>query len=170
MFDDAVLSAGTGVDASRGASVPSLALRSFAFITPAGNPNSDQWEDSGNQSVEIEVDAGGMNLRARVRVGRVNSTGTVLQTGAYSAFQTMQASRTFTDVAAPVWTNGQEDCDNRYFIEVEVENLDTMMALTLTVGLGTVANEVVTTIAENAGGCAGAVSVKFINQGGEDLD
>lgn len=104
-----------------------------------------------------------MDIRGRVRVGRVNSVGTVLQVGVYSGFQTLSSDVTFTDVAAPVWTNVEEDCDNRYFIEVEVENTNTMMALTLTIGLGTLLNEVITTIVENAGGCAAAVVAKFIN-------
>jgi len=156
LFDDVDMSTGTGADSSRGASIPSTELRSFAFITLAGVPNFDAWESGGTQTVELEVDAGNMNIRGRCRIGRVDSGGTVLQVGSYTGFLSLNTSQVFSP-AAPTWTGGEEACGNRIFIEFEVENTDTMMALTLTIGMGTIANEVTTDISENAGGCVSAV-------------
>jgi len=156
LFDDVDMSTGAGTDGSRGASIPSQTLRSFAFITVAGVPNFDAWESGGIMTIELEVDAGNMNLRARVRIGRINSSGTVLQVGAYTNFVTLNTSQILSPTS-PTWTGAEEACGNRLFMEFEVENTDTMMALTLTVGLGTLANEIVSNITENAGGCVSAV-------------
>jgi len=157
LFDDVDMSTGAGTDGSRGASIPASTLRSFAFITVAGVPNNDAMEDGGSQTVELEVDAGNMNIRGRCRIGRIDSAGNVEETGAYTSFLSLNTSQVFSPVA-PTWgTSGDaEACGDRLFIEFEVENTDTMMALTLTIGLGTVANEITTDISENSGSCAGA--------------
>lgn len=150
------LSAGAGIDGSMSNAVPNSSLRSFALFIINGLPNNDAWEDGGTQTVELEVDSGNMNLRARCRINKHSSTGTLIENGVFTSFQTLNASRIFSPVA-PTWA-GAEACDNRLAIEFEVENIDTMMALTLTIGLGTLANEVITTITENFAGCAVAVN------------
>jgi len=152
---DIEMSAGAGVDASRGASIPSLATRSFGMILIDGLPNNDAWEDSGVQTVELEIDAGSMTITGRCRIVKLSSTGVILEFGVFTATQALNASRVFSPVAK-AWT-GAEACGNRLAIEFEFVNTDTMMAATLTIGLGTLANEVITTITENSAGCAVSV-------------
>lgn len=156
LFADIEMSGGAGVDSSRGASIPSTATRSFGIILISGLPNNDAWEDGGTQTVEIEIDVGHMNIDMRCRIVKLDSAGVIIESGAFTSFQTAQASRVFSPVA-PTWA-GAEACDNRLAIEFEVVNTDTMTARTLTIGLGTVANEVITTITENSPACAVAVN------------
>lgn len=156
LFADIEMSAGAGIDGSRGASIPSTETRSFGIILISGLPNNDAWEDGGTQTVEIEVDAGHMNLTMRCRIVKLSATGTIIESGAFTGTQTAQASRVFSPVA-PTWS-GAEACGNRLAIEFEVVNTDSMTARTLTVGLGTINNEVITTITENSSGCAVAVN------------
>ena len=93
------LSAGTGSDAAVTVSgINPGSPTTGGFITPAGVPNSDLWEDSGTWTVEVEVDTGNMQLDCRVRCVRLNSGGTVLQSGAYTAAQGLTVSRTFSPV------------------------------------------------------------------------
>jgi len=155
LASDVEMSTGAGVDGSRGASIPSLATRSFGIILILGLPNNDAWEDSGVQTVEIEVDSGAMDITGRCRIVKLSSTGVIIESGAFTGTQAMNASRVFSPVA-PVWA-GAEACDNRLAIEFEFVNTNTMMALSLTLGLGTLLNEVITTITENSAGCAVAV-------------
>lgn len=156
LFADIEMSAGVATDEEREGSIPSLATRSWGIILISGLPNNDAWEDSGVQTVEIEVNAGTMDITARCRIVKLSSTGVIIESGAFTATQTMQASRVFSPVA-PAWA-GAEACGNRLAIEFEFVNTNTMMAATLNLGLGTLANEVITTITENSAGCVVAVS------------
>jgi len=123
------------------------------FVTAAGVPNSDAWEDAGSQTVEIEIDTGDGDITGEVRVGRCDSSGTILQTGNFTSTQAMDASRTFSP-SAPTWTGGEEACGNRYFAEMLFTNNASHGNHSIDIGLGTIANEVITDITENTGGCS----------------
>jgi hypothetical protein len=148
------ISSGTGTDtllnidpANEGGTV------TWYFVTPADVPNSDQWEDSGSQTVELEIDVGDASLDCQVRVGRCNSSGSILQTGSFTATQTLGSTVSFSPTA-PAWTNGEELCGNRYFVEMLFTNNGAHGNHSIDMGLGTAANEVITDIVEDAGGCA----------------
>lgn len=160
---DKEMSAGAGIDGSVVVSLAGSQTKSGGFITSAGVPNSDQWEDGGTWTVEIEADVGNHQITARCRCVRLDSVGAILQSGAFTATQTLDASRTFSPVA-PAWTNGEEDCDNRIAIEVEfIENQG--KANSVTIGLGTTpANDVTTDIVENTAGCVTVSSTDWLVQ------
>lgn len=149
------ISSGTGTDtllnidpANAGGTI------TWYFVTPADVPNSDQWEDSGGHTVEIEIDTGDGDITCQVRIGRCDSSGTILEVAAsFTATQAMDASRTFSPTA-PAWNDGEEACGNRYFIEMLFTNNAGHGNHSIDIGLGTAANEVITDILEDAGGCA----------------
>jgi len=157
-----VLSAGTGTDTNFVSSPANGGgTLTYFFVTDAGTPNSDSWESGGSHTVEIEIDVGNASYTGQVRVGRCNSGGTILQQGSFTATQAMDVSRTFSPTA-PTWTGAQEDCGNRYFIEFLVTNNNAHGSNSITVGVGTTANEVVTDITEDAGTCSAGFVTKFI--------
>lgn len=163
------LTAGTGIDTSFGVS-PSNGGGTIThfFVTIAGVPNSDSWENGGTQTVEVEIDSGDSDIDCNVRIGRCNSTGTILQTGSFVGTQAMDVSRTFSPVA-PTWTGGEEACGNRYFAELLFTNNAAHGSHSLLVAVGTAANEVVTDITENGGTCtapAGGAVSSLAGEGG----
>ncbi len=160
---DKEMSSGAGGDGSVVVSLLSSETKSGGFITPAGVPNSDGWESGGTWTVEIEVDVGNHQITARARCVRLSSTGTILQSGAFTGAQVLSATVTFSPVA-PTWTGGEEDCANRLAIEVEfIENQ--VMANSVTIGLGTTANEVITDVDENQGACVGVPTTPLTEMG-----
>jgi len=145
------LTTGTGTDTSfNTAPVNGGGTETHFFLTIAGVPNSDAWEDGGTQTFEVEIITGDPDITGDTRVGRCDSSGTILQVGSFVGTQVMDVSRTFSPVA-PTWTNGEEDCGNRYFIELLVTNNATHGNHSCDIGLGTTANEVVSTITETGG-------------------
>lgn len=126
------------------------------FITSAGVPNSDTWEDSGAWTADIEIDSGDADMDARVRAVRIDAAGNVLQVGGWTGFQALDVTRAFA-VTAPAWTDGEEACDNRLAVEIEFACTAPHGNCNVTVGLGTAANEVVTDITEDTAGCAATV-------------
>ena len=153
------MSTGTGVDSSVVVSMTGSEVSAGGFIAVTGVPNSDEWEDSGSWTVEIEVDVGAHQIEARCRAVRLNSGGSILQSGSFRAARILSPKRVYT-MTAPAWTDIEEDCGNRAAIEIEFTNTDTM-ARSCTLGLGTTENEVVTDITENNGSC-GATRRVFI--------
>ena len=135
-------------------------VKSAAYITPAGVPNNDAWEDGGTEIAELDITTGNMDLRARCRVVKLSSTGVIIESGNFTGFQTLNVStRSFSPVS-PTWA-GSEDCDNRYAIEWEFESTNTMgMVLSLTITLNTTDSEVFTTISENSAGCVVAANLE----------
>lgn len=131
------------------------ANENYNWVTNQGQINSDAWESGGSFTVELRT-SGGSNCRARVRVGRVNSDGTSLQLGAFTAFQTIgagAATRTFSP-AAPTWTSADEKCGNRLYVQIQFgERLSGGGGANCTVEVGTTNSEVVSTITENNGNC-----------------
>lgn len=161
---DKVLSTGTGTDSTVTVSLTSSQTKSGGFITPAGVPNSDQWEDGGTWTVELEVTTGNHQITGNCRVIRLDSSGNIIQSGALIGTQNLDTTRTFSPVA-PTW-EAEEACGNRLAIEVVfVEGQN--MANSVTLGNGTVLSEVVTDVVENAGGCAAAAvpAMAFGNRG-----
>lgn len=144
--------------------VPASSTRSSAFITLSGIPDSDGWENGGTQTVEIDVNMGDADVTCRCRIVRLNSTGTILQSGSFTSTQVMSASRTFSPVA-PTWTGGEEACGNRLAIEFEwVESVG--MNATMKLNIRTTTAEVITDITENAGSCAVGIATQplIVNQ------
>lgn len=147
-------SEGTGTDTSFNvAPANGGGQETHFFITPAGVPNSDQWEDSGVWTVEVEIDSGDGDIDCDVRVGRCDSVGNILQVGAFIGALAMDVTRSFSP-SAPVWTNGEEACGNRQFAELLFTNNAAHGSHSIDVGLGTAANEIIDDIIEDAGGCA----------------
>ncbi len=152
-----VQSAGAGVDTSfNSAPANGGGQETHFFITNAGIPNNDAWEDSGVWTVEVEIDNGNASFTCDVRVGRCADDGTILQVGAFIGTQAMDVTRSFSPVA-PVWTNGEEACGNRQFVELLITNNNAHGANTIDIGLGTVANEIVDDLSVDTAGCAAAV-------------
>lgn len=141
------LTTSSGVNTSITVALTGLEVVSGGFITPAGVPNSDSWEDSGTWTVEYEVVVGNHQITGRVRCVRLDSAGTILQTGAYTSALDLNSDQTFSPVA-PAWTDGEEDADNRLAIEIEFINGSTMDQ-SCQFGVGTTLNEVVTDITED---------------------
>ena len=137
------------------------------WVTVAGVPNSDVWEDGGTQTVEIEIDSGDSSFTGDVRVGRCDSSGTIIQVGSFVGTQALDVTRSFSPVA-PTW-EAEEACSNRYFIELLVTNNNAHGNQSISVGVGTAANEVVSTISEDAGACMAATGrLLLINPPGVD--
>jgi hypothetical protein len=123
-------------------------------VTIQGQINSDSWESGGSMTIEIRYTAAS-NMRARVRVNRVNSDGVVLQNGTLTGFQTLSgapATRTFT-ATVPTWTAGQEACGNRLVVQLQFGELLGGGGASATIEVGTTNSEIVSTITENNGNC-----------------
>ena len=158
-----VQSAGTGTDASfNSAPANGGGQETHFFVTEPGVPNNDAWEDSGVWPVEVEIDTGDAGFTADVRVGRCDSSGTILQVGSFIGTQALDVSRTFSPVA-PVWTNGEEACGNRQFIEFLITNNNAHGAPSVDIGLGTAANEITDDLSVDTAGCAVAAATPLVN-------
>lgn len=86
------------------------------WVTIPGLPGETSWSTS-SDSVQVRMGTTSSDLDCRVRVLRVNSSGTVQDTGSWTSYQTMSATfRTFTPTA-PTW--GTISVSDRYVIEVD---------------------------------------------------
>lgn len=163
------LTAGTGTDTIfNTAPANAGGQETHFFLTVAGVPNSDSWENGGTQTVEVEIVVGDGDITCNVRIGRCNSSGTILQVGSFVGTQVMDQTRSFSPVA-PTWTGGEEDCGNRYFAELLFTNNAAHGNHALDVGLGTIENEVVTDITEDNGTCtapSGRIMFSLVGPGG----
>jgi len=142
-----VLSSGTGTDTGITIALTAAQVTTGGFITPSGTPNSELWESGGTWTVEVEIDVGNNKILARARCVRLDSAGTVLQTGTYTAQDSLVATTSFSPVA-PSWTRTEEDVDNRLAVEIEF-TCDSNMDQSATIGVGTTANEIITNITED---------------------
>ena len=150
LFDYDMFTGATGGGSSND-SIPGSSTRSASFITLVDVPNSDAWESGGTQTIRLDVSMGDADFTGKCRVVRLSSTGTILQSGAFTGTQVINADRTFTPVA-PTWTGGEEACGNRYAIEWEFVNADSMAhALKLNIRVTTA--DIVTDITEDGGTC-----------------
>jgi len=94
---------------------------SGSFITKAGDPNSDSWEDGGSWSFDIEFSSN-KNLSVECRAVMLDSSGTILQSGSFTSPQTITTSSIYSfTITAPTWT-ATEACGNRIAIEFRVTN------------------------------------------------
>jgi len=134
-------------------SIPASATRSAAFITIAGVPNNNAFEDGGTFTVEIDMNCGDADVDARCRCVRLDASGNILGVkGAFTGFQTMAADRTFSPVA-PTWT-GVESCSDRFAIEWEfVENAG--MTANVKINIRVTTSEIITDISTDVGACVG---------------
>ncbi len=147
--------------ATQAFSVPAGTTRSASFITGAGVPNSDAWENGGTQTVGVDISSGDMDVTARCRIVRLDSSGNIQESGAFTATQTMQADRTYSPVS-PTWTT--QTCSDRIAIEWEFVETGGHSAggVTWNVGVGTL-DTIVTDITENNGTCSVATRRIFIS-------
>lgn len=98
-----------------------------AFLTRNGVPNNAAWVDSRTQSTFLDVSVGNMNIRARCKVGRTDGTNTILQEGAFTAYQTLTTVQQYTfSPVAPAWTDAQENTANQFFVVFEFNNTSSM--------------------------------------------
>lgn len=135
-------------------SIGAMLTEAWGWIVEMGLPNSDAWEDSGSQTVELVLSTTNSNIRARCKVVRISPVGTGLDEGAFTGFQDCSVNRTFTPTA-PAFDNAKEDCANRYAIEWEFENTNAHGgAQAIDVDCGAADDSSVTTdITEDSGSC-----------------
>ncbi len=130
-FDNAFSLVFTGGPSEVTISLTASQTKSASFITPAANPNSDDWEDGGTWTMKVSASTS-MNMRARMRAVRLTSTGTIDQSGTFTSYQTFTSSGSFTwSPVAPTWST-TEACSHRLAFEFEFDNLDTMMTQEVT--------------------------------------
>lgn len=144
-----VMSTGTGTDTSFNVAIAKQVYQYIYFFTEPNVPSNDDWEDAGTQTVEIEMDTGDVNILGEVSIARYNSSGVLQDSGAYTAQQTLDVSRTFSPVA-PTW--GTCACGDRIAIVLRIYN-DSHQDRNVDFGVGTTANEVITDITEDSAGC-----------------
>lgn len=140
-------------------------IQTGSAITAAGRPNSDAWENAGTWSLDLEVNVGNMNTRARIRAVMLTSTGTIREQGTFGSFVTTDAGSMNLTCTAPTWAP-TEVCSDLAAIEVEHENTDTHSSRSLTLDLGENAgaglNDAVTSVTEDQGTCAPAAGVNML--------
>ena len=142
------MSVGSGIDTSIAISgINTSTSRTLGFITPSGVPNSNSWEDSGTWTVEIQTDIGNAQVDAQLRCVRLDTSGNILQSGILTATQSLQQSRIFTP-AVPIWNDGEESLSNRLAIAIFLTSMQ-VMDQSVSIGVGTTDNEVITNITEN---------------------
>lgn len=144
---DRLISAGLGPDINIDISLAGDETQDGSWITPDNIPNSVSWEDGGTQTVEIEMDVSNMQITARCRIVRLSPTGTILQGGVFTNSQNLQTDRIFSPVS-PTWTDSEEDRSNRLAIHFEFFNTKSS-SNSCSIGVATVANEIITDILEN---------------------
>jgi len=131
--------------------------QTHGWITDADDPNNDAWE-SGSYTVEIEVVTGDSLITAQVRLVRLDSAGNVEETGAFTATQTMAATRSFSPaIPGGGWGSGgdAQACSDRFAVEVLFTNDNAHGNQSVEIGVGTAANEVITPITRDTGNCSG---------------
>ena len=142
------MSVGSGVDTSIVVSGLMIAESQYlGFITPSGTPNSNSWEAYGYWTVEIQVDVGNVLVSARVACAKIGPSGNILQLGNYTPGKTLNVSKTFMP-NVPIWDDSEESLENRLGIVVALKS-NFVPNQSVTIGLGTTANEVITNVAEN---------------------
>jgi len=142
------MSVGSGVDTLIAFSgITTSTPKSFGFITISGVPNSTAWENGGTWTVEIQADISNAQINAQIRCIRLDTSGNILQSGVFTAIQSLQVDRIFNPVV-PTWNGAEENVDNRLAVEILLTTVQSMDQ-SISIGLGTTDNEVVTTIMEN---------------------
>ncbi len=155
VFDDKVADISPFADGNRSIDDPSTTntiLISLAgssseywgFISSSGLPNNADWEDGGTWSATIRVVTGNHNVQARCRAVRIDEGGSILQSGTFTAFQTMNANRIYT-ITNPTWTDSDEDKGNRLAVEIEFKN-NGAIPIDITIGVNTTTEKVETNI------------------------
>ena len=133
--------------------VSSGGAQNIHFVTPQGTPSSDAWESGGSMTMEVNITAVTGNLRARCRVRRIDSNGSVLQNGVFNAFQNLTAPGMFNfTMTVPTWTTAEEACGNRILVTLSFDNTAGGGG-TATMELGTANAEVNSPITENSANC-----------------
>ncbi|MHA2401568.1 MAG: hypothetical protein ACXADH_01135 [Candidatus Kariarchaeaceae archaeon] len=162
-----VASPNTGTDTSYNvAPANGGGTETHGHITDADDPNNNAWE-SGTYTIEIEIDTGDAEINAQVRLVRLDAAGNVEETGAFTATQALDVSRTFTPaIPGGGWGSGGDPqaCDDRFAIEILYTNNAAHGAHSVDVGLGTTANEIITPITRDTGPCAASLAPLIINK------
>lgn len=105
--------AGISISLSAGAS------ETVGWVSHPGIPYSTSWESSGTETVDLSVSTTNADIDLRVRVKRVNSSGTAQATGSYTSYQTSALSMIFNPTRPSWGTVSQTD---RLCLEIEALN------------------------------------------------
>jgi len=123
--------------------------------TPTGTPNNASW-GTHTDTVKIDVTGGNTNYTIRLRLNRISSTGTVLQTTGYTGTQSGSAGiKTFT-LPATSWSAG--NTTDRIELEIEFNN-SAMGSQSITISEASADSSVSTGIAKFINGAANVVAV-----------
>ena len=102
------------------------------WLTANGVPNNTNWKDSTTQTTLLDVSVADMNMRGRCKVGRTDGTNTILQEGAFTAYQTFSSVAVYTfSPVSPAWTDAQENAANQFFVVFEFNNTSSMVTATI---------------------------------------
>jgi len=130
------------------------AAQNVHFVTDMWQISSDIWESGGIISCKLRVTTAA-NMRVRCMIRRLGPLGGLLQSGAFTGFQTITggtATYTFTPTV-PAWTSAEENCGNRLAIRFNFDTVSALSAGDATIEVGTADSEITSTIEENNGNC-----------------
>lgn len=116
----------------------------WGFITESGVPNNVRWEQGGTWTIEYRNITGNHQIQGRCRCVRVDNGGTILESGTWTAYQNLDANKTFTPTN-PNWNRDDEDATNRLAVEFEFDNTQSMVN-SCQFGTNTIDDEVITNI------------------------
>jgi photosystem II stability/assembly factor-like uncharacterized protein len=127
----------------------------MTWRTPTGTPNNASW-GTHTDTVKIDVTGGNTNYTIRLRLNRISSTGTVLQTTGYTGTQGGAAGiKTFT-LPATTWSAG--NATDRIELEIEFSN-SAMASQSITISEASADSSVDTAIQKFVNGAANVVAV-----------
>lgn len=122
-----ILSTTAEGDPTRDVTMAASATATRAFLTRDGVPNNAAWKDSTTQTFKLDVSVGSMDVRARCKVGRTDGTNTIIDEGAFTAYQTLTSAAVYTfSPVSPAWADAEESTANQFFVVFEFNNLDSM--------------------------------------------
>ncbi len=158
-FDAEMQNSEIMIDDVEGFTVTQSTTQSSSYISEAGNPNNDDWEDAGTWTIRVST-SGVMDMRARCRATRLTSVGGIDEQGSFTGYQSLSGGTLIFSPVAPTWSTS-ENCSHRLAVEFEWDNTSTMFDRTVQVQANAdfIANIIVASdISEDSGGCTGGVT------------
>lgn len=152
-----IMKKGASTDGTLTVTIPSpVGFKAGIWVTDGLVPNNADW-GSGVFTIELEIDAGNVNIQARCRPVRISVSGVVQQNGDWSDWKLCNVSRIYdaADANPPQspaggnWTPGS--ALDLIMIEWEFEHIGVSGSQSITIGTGTTANEVDSPVGENTG-------------------
>ena len=134
----------------------------IGFISLSGFPNNDAWETSGSPwSIDIQLSSTDGDIDVQGRWVRLNSSGSVLQTGSFTTAQDCSTNRTVSPTV-PTWTGGEEDCGNRLAMELLFTNNAPHGNHSVDLDVDTSSNRCQHQLSVDSGGCAAAAGPRLL--------